>query len=81
MHKVHHHYLLPHTDTNYGNIFSIWDRMFGTFSILPREEIVYGVDTHMLPEENNSLSNLLKIPFQSAKKTRENKTDNFFKAL
>ena len=26
MHKTHHHYKLPHTDSNYGNIFSIWDR-------------------------------------------------------
>ncbi|HYE54402.1 MAG TPA: sterol desaturase family protein, partial [Chitinophagaceae bacterium] len=31
MHKVHHHYEQPLTDTNYGNIFSIWDRLFGTF--------------------------------------------------
>ena len=28
MHKIHHHYRLPYTDTNFGNIFSIWDRMF-----------------------------------------------------
>ena len=31
MHKIHHHYRLPYTDANYGNIFSIWDRMFGTY--------------------------------------------------
>src|SRR5690606_2336888 len=31
MHKVHHHYQLPYTDSNYGNIFSIWDRLFGTY--------------------------------------------------
>tara|TARA_B100001146_G_scaffold222580_1_gene235262 strand:+ start:1209 stop:1925 length:717 start_codon:yes stop_codon:yes gene_type:complete len=31
MHKVHHHYKLPYTDSNYGNIFSIWDRLFGTY--------------------------------------------------
>ena len=30
MHKIHHHYVLPYTDSNYGNIFSIWDRIFGT---------------------------------------------------
>jgi sterol desaturase/sphingolipid hydroxylase (fatty acid hydroxylase superfamily) len=40
MHKVHHHYKLPYTDSNYGNIFSVWDRLFGTFT-LPKEEIVY----------------------------------------
>jgi len=64
MHKVHHHYKLPYTDSNYGNIFSIWDRLFGTYSYLDREKIIYGVDTHMKPEEKNQLVNLLKIPFQ-----------------
>ena len=64
MHKVHHHYVLPYTDSNYGNIFSVWDRLFGTFKTLDREKIVYGIDTHMKPEENNKLSNLLIIPFQ-----------------
>lgn len=64
MHKVHHHYVLPYTDSNYGNIFSIWDRIFGTFMTMPREEIRYGVDTHLKPEEHNELKNLLEIPFQ-----------------
>ena len=64
MHKVHHHYVLPHTDSNYGNIFSIWDRLFGTFSTIKREDIVYGIDTHMEVDKNNSVDNLLKIPFQ-----------------
>ena len=66
MHKVHHHYILPYTDSNYGNIFSIWDRIFGTFLILPMNEIIYGIDTHMNPEEHNKLSSLLKIPFKSS---------------
>ena len=64
MHKVHHHYVLPYTDSNYGNIFSIWDRLFGTFMTLPKEDIIYGIDTHQEPEAHNELKNLLKIPFQ-----------------
>ncbi len=67
MHKVHHHYQLPYTDSNYGNIFSIWDRIFGTFKTLEREEIIYGVDTHMEIEMHNNLKNLLKIPFKKPK--------------
>ncbi|NBL64877.1 sterol desaturase [Flavobacterium sp. NST-5] len=63
MHKVHHHYQLPYTDSNYGNIFSIWDRMFGTFLTLEKSKIIYGVDTHMNPEEHNQLSSLINIPF------------------
>ena len=64
MHKVHHHYVQPYTDSNYGNIFSIWDRVFGTYTTLAPEKIIYGIDTHMLPEENNRVGNLFAIPFQ-----------------
>lgn len=65
MHKVHHHYSQPLTDTNYGNIFSVWDRLFGTFAeVNDVKNLTYGIDTHMDPAENDSLENLLKIPFQ-----------------
>ena len=68
MHKVHHHNMLPYTDSNYGNIFSIWDRIFGTYMYLDREKIVYGVDT--FPDEitNTNLLELLKQPFQGYRK-------------
>lgn len=64
MHKIHHHYRLPYTDTNYGNIFSIWDRLLGTFSYYDREKIIYGVD--VLPDEkkNTRIISLLKQPFE-----------------
>lgn len=64
MHHVHHHYMLPYTDSNYGNIFSVWDRLFGTYMDLDRKKLVYGVDTHMEPKENEHIMPLLKIPFQ-----------------
>jgi sterol desaturase/sphingolipid hydroxylase (fatty acid hydroxylase superfamily) len=63
MHRVHHHYLRPYTDTNFGNIFSIWDRLFGTYATLDNSQIVFGIDTYMKPEENTSLGKLLRIPF------------------
>jgi sterol desaturase/sphingolipid hydroxylase (fatty acid hydroxylase superfamily) len=63
MHHVHHHYVLPYTDSNYGNIFSIWDRLFGTFMKLDPSKLIYGIDTHMKPEENEQVGSLLKIPF------------------
>ncbi|MCX2681536.1 sterol desaturase family protein [Galbibacter sp. EGI 63066] len=64
MHKVHHHYVLPYTDTNYGNIFSIWDRLFGTFVKMRNEEIVYGIDTYPDVDSNTDVVKLLKIPFK-----------------
>ncbi|SEB40492.1 Sterol desaturase/sphingolipid hydroxylase, fatty acid hydroxylase superfamily [Tenacibaculum sp. MAR_2009_124] len=68
MHKVHHHNLLPYTDSNYGNIFSIWDRLFGTYMELDREKIVYGVDTFPDEVKNSSLLALLQQPFQGYRK-------------
>ncbi|MFT5883570.1 MAG: sterol desaturase/sphingolipid hydroxylase (fatty acid hydroxylase superfamily) [Arcticibacterium sp.] len=63
MHHVHHHYTLPYTDSNYGNIFSIWDRVFGTYMDLERSKLKYGIDTYMDPAENENIGTLLKIPF------------------
>ncbi|WP_281979913.1 sterol desaturase family protein [Tenacibaculum mesophilum] len=71
MHKVHHHNLLPYTDSNYGNIFSIWDRLLGTYMELDREKIVYGVDTFPDEEKNSSLKELLKQPFQGYRKPKK----------
>ena len=64
MHHVHHHYVLPQTDTNYGNIFSVWDRVFGTFSYMKQEDIKYGIDTHLDESEHSKISKMLKIPFE-----------------
>ncbi|MCH4828792.1 MULTISPECIES: sterol desaturase family protein [Flavobacterium] len=64
IHRVHHHYQLPYTDSNYGNIFSIWDRFLRTYQNLPQDQIVFGIDTHTSFKEHNNLGNLLSIPFQ-----------------
>ncbi|WP_086476099.1 sterol desaturase family protein [Arenibacter amylolyticus] len=71
MHKVHHHYKLPYTDSNYGNIFSLWDRLFGTFLKLPKDEIVYGVDTYFNEKENSNIGLLMQIPFKAYKAPKE----------
>lgn len=68
MHKVHHHYVLPYTDSNYGNIFSIWDRLFGTYMKLDTDKIIYGVDTFPDEKENGSIWGLLKQPFHKYRK-------------
>jgi sterol desaturase/sphingolipid hydroxylase (fatty acid hydroxylase superfamily) len=61
---VHHHYALPYTDCNYGDVLSIWDRLFGTYAQLDEADTVFGIDTHMNPEINSRFVNILKIPFQ-----------------
>ena len=67
MHKVHHHYQMPYTDSNYGNIFSFWDHLLGTFKKLDPFKIIYGVDTFFSKKENESIKNLLFRPFEKSK--------------
>jgi sterol desaturase/sphingolipid hydroxylase (fatty acid hydroxylase superfamily) len=68
MHKVHHHYKRPETDTNYGNIFSFWDRIFGTYRVLPADRLIYGLD--MLEGRNSyNLKDQLTLPFDEAVKS------------
>ena len=68
MHKVHHHYVRPQTDSNYGNIFSIWDRLFGTFNYTPIENIRYGLDV-LDDSTDESIAYQLKVPFDKSVKT------------
>jgi len=45
MHRVHHSRELPETDRNYSNIFSFWDRLFGTYRVpFQGERIAFGLD-------------------------------------
>ena len=78
MHKIHHHYQLPYTDANYGNIFSIWDRILGTYIYMDRERIVYGVDTFPNEVENSDLKHLLKQPFQGYRRPTTDTIDKGF---
>jgi sterol desaturase/sphingolipid hydroxylase (fatty acid hydroxylase superfamily) len=48
MHRVHHHRSLPETDANYSTIFSLWDRLFGTWCAPEQRAVVFGVD--VVPE-------------------------------
>lgn len=66
LHQVHHHYKQPYTDSNYGDVLSIWDRLFGTFKKLPAEDVVFGLDTQMKNEKNGKFKSLFKTPFEKS---------------
>lgn len=68
MHQVHHHYVLPYTDSNYGDVLSIWDRIFGTFMKMEAKELVFGVDTEMEKEQTERLKNALVMPYNIYRK-------------
>ena len=65
MHKFHHHHIMPWTDTNYGNIFSIWDRLFGTFLYADPQKIVYGLDISDADNSDN-IEYQLRLPFNKS---------------
>jgi sterol desaturase/sphingolipid hydroxylase (fatty acid hydroxylase superfamily) len=62
MHKVHHSTYQPETDTNYANIFSIWDRIFGTFKKTDTTKLKYGLDEYQAPKYQQ-IGPLLKVPW------------------
>jgi sterol desaturase/sphingolipid hydroxylase (fatty acid hydroxylase superfamily) len=47
LHHAHHHYMLPTTNRNFGDVLSIWDRLFGTLVHHTREDIVFGLNGRM----------------------------------
>ena len=64
MHKVHHSRSPEETDSNYGNLFSWWDRLFGTFTCSDRgRSIRYGLQGRDLPELQTTGA-LLALPFR-----------------
>ncbi|MBC7948128.1 MAG: sterol desaturase family protein [Chitinophagaceae bacterium] len=64
MHKVHHHWKQPYTDSNYGAILSIWDRLLGTFMKLEPKDIRYGLDRYYPNDKDENFMMLMKKPFQ-----------------
>ena len=68
MHKFHHHFERPWTNTNYGNIFSLWDRIFGTMVYDDTRKIEYGLDV-LDGSTDEDVKFQLKIPFDKNIKT------------
>ena len=62
VHRMHHHNIRADTDSNYGTIFSVWDRLFrsrNTGKFTPDMQI--GVEN----AKEKSLGKLWKLPFIS----------------
>lgn len=69
MHKVHHSRDQKETDSNYSNIFSFWDRLFGTYTAeIDFRKLRYGLDGFDVTERQ-TLRGLLKMPFVSYTRT------------
>ncbi|GJM04843.1 MAG: sterol desaturase [marine bacterium B5-7] len=65
MHRIHHSALREETDSNYGNIFSVWDKLFKTYRLFPKagyDAMVIGLKEFRAPASGQLLQ-LLKTPF------------------
>jgi sterol desaturase/sphingolipid hydroxylase (fatty acid hydroxylase superfamily) len=66
LHKIHHSRVATQTDTNYGNLLSLWDRLFATFT--PAREganVIYGLAGFDDPATQTT-AGLLALPFRDA---------------
>ena len=63
-HRVHHSAYQPETDSNYGCLFTIWDRVFGTARRVQVERIQFGLEMFRDASEQ-TIAELLKMPFRS----------------
>lgn len=70
MHKAHHHFQKPLTDTNYSNIFSLWDRLFGTFAYVDPSTLRYGLDI-LEDSTDEDLKYQFGLPFKKIKSEKE----------
>lgn len=63
MHRIHHSVDQDERHTNFGAIFSIWDRVLGTLRTgVNQEHIWFGVDGH-IQEKKLDIQNLIVMPF------------------
>ena len=63
MHRIHHSVVIRERDTNYGTIFSLWDRILGTLlTDVMQDKIRIGIGAYRKPEKLN-FHQLLVMPF------------------
>jgi sterol desaturase/sphingolipid hydroxylase (fatty acid hydroxylase superfamily) len=62
-HKVHHSRVPAETDSNYGNLFSFWDRLLGTSMPASRgATVAFGLEGFDHPAQQTT-AGLLAMPF------------------
>lgn len=66
-HKVHHEQDQYYTDSNFSDIFIIWDKVFGTFKLKPVKEMKYGL-AEFDDKKRQSFFYLMISPFINIKR-------------
>ena len=64
MHGIHHSQVQRENNSNFGTVFSWWDRLHRTLGLnIPQSEILIGIPGYSLPEDN-TVVNALVMPFR-----------------
>jgi sterol desaturase/sphingolipid hydroxylase (fatty acid hydroxylase superfamily) len=66
LHRLHHSVVQAETDTNYGNVFSFWDRLFGTYrgaAVESGAAVRFGLDD-VSRERAGNLGSQLSLPWR-----------------
>ena len=63
-HRVHHSSYRPETDSHYGCVLSVWDRLFGTTRKADVGSIQFGLERFRGPDEQTVWA-LLRMPFRA----------------
>lgn len=61
-HRVHHQQDQFYTDSNYADIFILWDKFFGTYKRMDRENMLFGL-SEFDEKEKQTFLYLIKSPF------------------
>lgn len=61
-HKIHHSNEQPLTDSHYGDVFTFWDRIFGTWKPIQPDQIRYGLKEFDHPAKHRAWY-LIRSPF------------------
>jgi len=62
-HKIHHSSQQQETDSHYGDVFTFWDRIFGTWGKKQPDEIEYGLK-EFSQDKHHRVLHLLFSPFR-----------------
>lgn len=68
MHGIHHSVVERETNSNYSNMFNIWDRLHRTLRLnVPQDEVTIGVPAYQDDDFDQTLVGLLTLPFRRQK--------------
>lgn len=73
-HRVHHQQDQFYTNSNYADIFIIWDRIFGTFKMMPIAQMKYGL-VEFDDDKKQTFLYLIKSPFINIKRITADKKE------